>query len=252
MSSPYSILGLEPGSDLRAAKAAFHAVAKTCHPDVNPDPAAHERFEAAQTAYRQITLGAASADAPPRATNPRAGRMTEIDLNVSVWTAARGGAVKGSCPLGKASVRVPAGARTGDRILTRIGKVDVACVVRVEESDGFSTEGSNLVTTLRLSAAQARLGGPAEIETPNGRLRLNVPKGTEEGDTLMVKGKGLPAQGARAAGDLYLQVEVIETMTDRAVTMLDKILLKARRPRSGQAGDETRDQGKGTQEEEAA
>ncbi len=131
MSSPYAILGLHPDADPRAAKAAFHAVAKTCHPDVNADPRARQRFEDAREAYRVITAGAASADFVPNV-SPRAGRMTEIDLAVSVWTAARGGAVKGSCPLGKASVRVPAGARTGDRIITRIGKTDVACVIRVD------------------------------------------------------------------------------------------------------------------------
>jgi curved DNA-binding protein len=236
MSSPYAILGLHPDADPRAAKAAFHAVAKTCHPDVNADPQARQRFEDAREAYRIITLGAASADVISTS-SPRAGRMTEIDLAVSVWTAARGGAVKGSCPLGKASVRVPAGARTGDRIITRIGKTDVACVIRVDESDGFDTDGSHLVTVLRISSSHAKTGGSAEIETPVGRLRLTVPKNTQEGDRLMVAGRGLPARDKRPAGDLYLDVEIVETMTDRAVAALDKILTKARRPREDQGQD---------------
>jgi curved DNA-binding protein len=230
MSSPYAILGLHPDADPRAAKAAFHAVAKTCHPDINADPQARQRFEDAREAYRVITAGAASADIVPTG-SPRANKMNEIDLSISVWTAARGGAVKGSCPLGKASVRVPAGARTGDRIITRIGKTDVACVIRVDESDGFDTDGSHLVTALRISGSHARTGGPAEIETPVGRLRLTVPKGTQEGDRLMVAGRGLPARAKRPAGDLYLDVEIVETITDRAVAALDKILLTARRPR---------------------
>ncbi len=230
MSSPYAILGLHPDADPRSAKAAFHAVAKICHPDVNSDPLARQRFEAAREAYRVITAGAASADIIATG-SPRAGRMTEIDLVVSVWTAARGGAVRGSCPLGKASVRVPAGARSGDRIITRIGKTDVACVVRVDESDGFDTDGSHLVTILRLSASHAKIGGPAEIDTPVGRLRLTVPKNTQEGDRLMVAGRGLPARDKRPAGDLYLDIEIVETMTDKAVAALDKILASARRPR---------------------
>ena len=232
MSSPYAVLGLHPDADPRAAKAAFHALAKTCHPDVNADPRARQRFEDAREAYRTITAGAASADILSSG-SPRAGRMTEIDLAVSVWTAARGGAVKGSCPLGKASVRVPAGARTGDRIITRIGKTDVACVVRVDESDGFDTDGSHLVTILRISGSHAKTGGPAEIDTPIGRLRLVVPKNSQEGDRLMVAGRGLPARDKRIAGDLYLDIEIVETMTDKAVAALNKILTKARRPRAG-------------------
>jgi hypothetical protein len=43
----------------------------------------------------------------------------------------------------------------------------------------------------------------------------------------------LPKTKGRPAGDLYLDVEIIETMTDRAVAALDKILAKARRPRPG-------------------
>lgn len=230
MSSPYATLGLHPDADVRAAKAAFHAVAKNCHPDVNADPHARQRFEDARDAYRAITAGAASADVV-RTGSPRAGRMTEIDLSVSVWIAARGGAVKGSCPLGKASVRVPAGARTGDRIITRIGKTDVACVIRVDESDGFDTDGSHLITVLRISGSHAKTGGPAEIDTPIGRLRLTVPKNTQEGDRLMVASRGLPARDKRPAGDLYLDVEIVETMTDRAVAALDKVLTLARRPR---------------------
>ncbi len=230
MSSPYAILGLHPDADPRAAKAAFHAVAKTCHPDVNADPKARLRFEAAREAYAIITAGAASADTP-RMGSPRAARMTEIDLSVSVWTAARGGSVKGSCPLGKASVRVPAGARTGDRIITRIGGIDVACVVRVDEGDGFDTDGGHIVTSLRLTGAHAKSGGLMEIETPVGRLRLNVPKNTQPGDRLMVAGRGLPACDQRPAGDLYLDVAIIESLTDKAVAALDKLLIKARRPR---------------------
>ena len=237
MSSPYAILGLHPDADPRAAKAAFHALAKTCHPDVNADPQARQRFEDAREAYRAITMGAASADMVSTG-SPRAGRMTEIDLAVSVWTAARGGAVKGTCPLGKASVRVPAGARTGDRIITRIGKSDVACVIRVDESDGFDTDGSHLVTILRISGSHAKTGGPAEIDTPIGRLRLSVPKNTQDGDRLMVAGRGLPSRDKRPAGDLYLDIEIVETMTDRAVAALDKILTKARRPRDDVGRDQ--------------
>lgn len=230
MSSPYAILGLHPDADPRAAKAAFHAVAKTCHPDINADPHARQRFEEAREAYRIITAGAASADII-RTGSPRAGRMAEIDLCVSVWGAASGISLKGKCPLGETTVRVPSGARTGDRIIRRIGKTDVAFVVQVEESDGFSTDGSHLVTTLRISSSHAKLGGPAEIDTPVGCLRLAVPKGTQNGDRLMVAGRGLPARDKRPAGDLYLDVVIVETLTDRAVAALDKLLFKARRPR---------------------
>lgn len=230
MSSPYSVLGLELGADISQARNAFRAIAKTCHPDINPDPKAQETFVEAEKAYRAITGSAASADRPkPRPS--RMSRMAEIDLPVSIWTAAKGGVVKGNCQLGKASVKVPAGARNGDKIIARIGVSDVACVVRIDENDEFHTEGSDIVTSLRISAGQARLGGYAEIDTPTGRYRVKVPENTPDGARLRVENKGLPSAKNRPAGHLYLDVEIMDKVTDKAVLALDKILNAARRPR---------------------
>lgn len=241
MSSPHAILGIAPDARPDEVRAAFRAVAKVSHPDVTRDPAARERFEAAQTAYRAITRGAASADLP-RTGNPRMNRMTEIDLPVSVWTAVRGGTVRGVCALGKAAVRVPAGTRTGDRIATRIGGREVAFVARLSEADGFRAEGAgDLSMVLRVPQTLARTGGAAEVETPGGRLRVRLPKGTTDGARLRVEGHGLPARGDRPAGALYLDIEVLETVTDRAVAALERILAAAgRRPARPEASSEAR------------
>ncbi|WP_284359535.1 DnaJ C-terminal domain-containing protein [Candidatus Phycosocius spiralis] len=230
MSSPFAILGIAPSTDPRAAKAAFRAVAKAYHPDINSDPAARQRFEEAREAYRAITRGAASADIRLN-TTPPPHTMAEIDLEISIWIAVRGGSVKGSCPLGKAIVRIPAGTRTGDRVRACIGKTEVTCVIRVANCDGYEVEGGNIVTPLILSAVQAKAGGVVDVDTPSGRLRINVPKATLDGDRLLVAGRGLPAAKGRPAGDLYLDIEVIETITDRAVGALERLLALARRPR---------------------
>jgi curved DNA-binding protein len=236
--SPHAVLGLAPGARPEEVRAAFRAVAKTSHPDVTGDPAARDRFVAAQAAYREITRGAASADAPTDALsattgNPRMNRMTEIELPVTVWTAVRGGTVRGTCILGKASVRVAPGTRTGDRIVARIGSTDVAFVVRLSEADGFRAEGaSDLSMPLRVPRTLARAGGAAEVETPGGRLRVRLPKGTEDGVRLKVEGHGLPPRGERPAGALYLDIQVIDTLTDRAVAALEGVLARAGRSRT--------------------
>jgi curved DNA-binding protein len=246
-SSPHAVLGLAPGARLEEVRAAFRAVAKSSHPDVTQDPAARERFVAAQHAYRELTRGAASADAPLPATgNPRMNRMTEIELPVTVWTAVRGGTVRGTCILGKASVRVPPGTRTGDRIVARIGSAEVAFVVRLSEADGFRAEGaSDLSMPLRVPRTLARTGGAAEVETPGGRLRVRLPRGTEDGARLKVEGHGLPARGERPGGALYLDIQVIDTLTDKAVAALEGVLARAgrRRDAAEPAGGSRRDAG---------
>lgn len=229
-SNVYSILGISQDANVQEARAAFRAIAKSCHPDLNPDPKAQELFVAAEAAYRAITGASASVDRiAPRPS--RVNRMTEIELPVSIWTAAAGGMVKGECAIGKANIRVPAGARSGDRILARIGATDIACVVKIKEADGFRADGGDITSALRISSFQAKNGGFAEIETPVGRLRIKVPVDTPDGARLRVEGKGLAAARNRSQGHLYLDVEIVETMTDKAVSALDKILVAAKRPR---------------------
>lgn len=229
-SNVYSILGLSQGANVSDARAAFRAIAKTCHPDINPDPEAQQVFVRAEAAYRAITGAAASADKTAQRPT-RMNRMVEIELPVTIWTAASGGIVKGECAVGKANVRVPAGARSGDRILARIGATDVACVVRIIEADGFRADGGDISSPLRISAFQARNGSFAEIDTPMGRLRVKVPVNTPDGARLRVENKGLPEARNRRGGHLYLDVEIVATATDKAVNALDKILIAAQRPR---------------------
>lgn len=230
MSSPYSILGIPQNADPHEARRAFRAIAKTCHPDVNSDPKAQEVFLEAQNAYRAITGAAANADIRLQQSN-RMTRNEEIDLPISIWTAAMGGAVKGACQLGKATIKVPKGARQGDRILANIGGKTLACVVRILETDGFRADGGDICAILRVSALQARNGGFADIDTPIGKLRVKLPVNTPNGARLSVEGKGMPSTHNRKNGDLFLDVEIHETTTDRAVSALDRILDIARRPR---------------------
>jgi curved DNA-binding protein CbpA len=48
---PYKALGLGKSASADEIKKAYRKIAKTDHPDLNPDPAAHERFKAASAAY---------------------------------------------------------------------------------------------------------------------------------------------------------------------------------------------------------
>lgn len=240
MTSPYEILGISPGSDVSSAKRAFRAIVKTCHPDINPSNEARERFAAAENAYRTLTGAAASADR--HLEHPlRSSRMIEIDLPVSIYIAAKGGIVKGSCPLGKANIKVPAGARKGDRIIASIGGKTVACVINIREEDGFRADGGDISSILRISNNQAKNGGYAEIDTPTGRYKVKLPENTPDGARLKVEGRGLPQTRDRKPGHLYLDVEITETVTDRAVAALDKILLMAKRPRKKDDGNDQED-----------
>lgn len=50
----YAILGVSPGASQKAIQKAFWKLAQTCHPDVNPDPDAGEKFKEMVEAYQAL------------------------------------------------------------------------------------------------------------------------------------------------------------------------------------------------------
>ena len=54
----------------------------------------------------------------------------------------------------------------------------------------------------------AILGGKIEIPTLTGSVNMSVPKATDNGKTLRLKGKGMPIYGAKSFGDLMVKIQV--------------------------------------------
>jgi curved DNA-binding protein len=66
-----------------------------------------------------------------------------------------------------------------------------------------------LIYKAKIDLYTAVLGGKIEIHTLAGKLGLNVPKGSQPGSKLRLKGKGMPVFGKTGqAGDLYVQLNV--------------------------------------------
>lgn len=66
----------------------------------------------------------------------------------------------------------------------------------------------DLVYNLLIDFPTAALGGPVEIPTLDGRVRINIPAGTQPGKMLRLKGKGLPSAGGYGTGDLLVNILV--------------------------------------------
>ncbi len=66
----------------------------------------------------------------------------------------------------------------------------------------------DLVYNCLISFPTAALGGPVEIPTLNGRVRINIPAGTQPGKMLRLKGKGLPSKDTGNLGDLIVNILV--------------------------------------------
>lgn len=116
------------------------------------------------------------------------------------------------------SVRIPAGVDTGNRLRVRgegeggMGggpNGDLYVVIQVEHDETFSRDGQNLFVTSDISFVQAALGDKIEVPTLDDPIIVDVPRGTQSGETFRIAGKGLPYPGRNAAGDLLVEVRVL-------------------------------------------
>lgn len=82
-------------------------------------------------------------------------------------------------------------------------------IVTVADDERFERDGMDLHTVIDLTFAQAAMGDILEIEGLDGAIELTVHAGTQPGETLRVKGRGLPRLNGTARGDLMIQTNVV-------------------------------------------
>ena len=82
--------------------------------------------------------------------------------------------------------------------------------VLVKKHPFFERRRNDLICQVPISFAQAALGAVIEVPTLEGREHLEVPRGTQSGEILRIKGRGMPDIGGRARGDELVEV-IVET-----------------------------------------
>jgi len=109
-------------------------------------------------------------------------------------------------------VRIPAGVRTGSKVrVAGAGPngLDLYLIVDVKDDPRFERRGNDLHTTATVNVFTAVLGGEAEVETINGKIKLNVPAGTQPEQVFRLAGRGMPSvKNANEKGDLYVRLKV--------------------------------------------
>lgn len=112
----------------------------------------------------------------------------------------------------KLSVRIPAGVKTGSKVrVAGAGPegIDLYLIIQVEEDARFEREGSNLTTISTVSIFTLLLGGDADVETPTGKVKLNIPAGTQPEQVFRLAGRGMPhLKDPKTRGDLYVKLKV--------------------------------------------
>ena len=86
---------------------------------------------------------------------------------------------------------------------------DMLIEIVVEDHPDFERDGADLLHHHPLSFPQAVFGDTVEIETLSGSVEMDVPAGTQSGETFRLRGKGMPYLRRRGHGDLYVQAQVV-------------------------------------------
>jgi curved DNA-binding protein len=114
------------------------------------------------------------------------------------------------------NVKIPIGVVDGERIRLKgqgapgLGKGasgDLYLRIRLVPHPLFDVEGHNLIITLPVAPWEAALGGKVTLPTLSGKIQLTIPSGSQSGQRLRVKGKGLP--GKLGQGDLYAVLKIV-------------------------------------------
>jgi len=119
-------------------------------------------------------------------------------------------------------VRIKAGTRDGQRIRVpgkgnagRHGGAagDLYAIIRTEDHPIFHRDGDDIYLTVPVSSTEAALGAKIEVPTIDGRALLKIPPGTQSGQKLRLREKGVPSatkEGVR--GDEIVEITVTVPM----------------------------------------
>ena len=91
----------------------------------------------------------------------------------------------------------------------RVGHGDALIELKVRPHPIFRREGETLIMDLPVSAPDAILGGKVEAPTPDGPVTLTIPRRSNSGATLRLKGRGLPNGRTGKRGDLLARLMIM-------------------------------------------
>ena len=196
---PYETLGLSKTATADEIKKAYRKRVRSCHPDLHPDDAGAEaRFKAVSAAYDVLK------DPETRARYD-AGEIDGL------------GAEKPQRQYYKDFADAPDNAYQQGRGFGGGGDPhDIFAEIlrnRARQGSGgghgFSAPGADMRYTLEVSFLDAARGTEMPITLPDGHsLSVRIPKGTEDGQTLRLRGKGGDGFGGGPAGDALITVLV--------------------------------------------
>jgi curved DNA-binding protein len=171
-----------------------------------------------------------------RGRGPVKGPDLESEITIDFASAVKGATLE-LRPQGHAAapvtVRIPAGASEGSRV--RIAgqggpspgggpRGDLVLTVHVTPHAFFRREGDDLHLDLPVTLAEAYHGAKVKVPTAEASVTLKVPEGTQSGQVVRLRGKGVTRKG-RPPGDLYVHflIQIPAARSDEVAALIDDL-----------------------------
>lgn len=268
---PYAALGVPKSAAPDEIRKAYRKLAKELHPDVRPnDKAGEERFKRVTAAFNLLSdeaqrgrfdrgeidadgnerpvfqpgggfggfgggfggrgrtnagadgfedlfAGLFSRGGGARGFGPQRGEDVRYRMEVEFLDAVNGGRRRVTMSDGRSlDLLIPAGLVSGQTLRLKGQGLpglnggpagDAMVEITVGAHPLFKREGDDIRMELRISLAEAVEGGKVPVQTPSGPVQLSVPAGSNSGDLLKLRGKGV--QTRPAPGDLLVRLLIV-------------------------------------------
>ena len=167
----------------------------------------------------------------------RRGRDEAYRLDVTFTAAVLGTTERLTLPDGRVlNVTIPPGLVSGQVLRLRGqgggGETpgDAMIEVRVAEHPLWRRDGRDVLMDLPMTLREAVLGGPVEVPTPAGRLRVSLPAASDSGRQIRLRGKGV---AGATPGDLIITLRIVIGPPDEALQAFLRDRVDTSDPRAG-------------------
>ncbi|MEM6713221.1 MAG: DnaJ C-terminal domain-containing protein [Pseudomonadota bacterium] len=240
MRDPYKVLGVPKGADSAAVKSAYRKLAKTYHPDQNPDdPKAKERFAEVSSAYdilgdetkrRAFDRGEIGADGNPTMAgfNPfggggraQGGPNPGFEDIFASFSRSRGPGYQGF----SSSSGFPGGnggsADAEEMLRSMFGQGGMGAGMgggpmgggpgmgagNARQRAAQPPKGDDVKVVAKVTLEEVLAEEKVQVSLPGqAAVKVSLPKGVENGQTIRLKGKGKPSSAGGKAGDALVSI----------------------------------------------
>lgn len=102
---------------------------------------------------------------------------------------------------------------------------DLCLKINISDSKGFSINGYDLERELKITPWLAALGGEVSVPTLEGKTKIRIQPGTQSGQRIRLKGKGMPRHSKKPQGNLYVVIKIVvpEKLTAKEKALFEEL-----------------------------